>query len=63
MGRGEWLRGALSIQRGDVLLCFVADLYTAGRRVIDHSISYFVPGYFRFHVVRKVENKSNSINQ
>ena len=54
---------ALSIQRGDVLLCFVADLYTAGRRVIDHSISYFVPGYFRFHVVRKVENKSNSINQ
>jgi GntR family transcriptional regulator len=45
---------ALGIQRGDVLLCFVGDLYTAEGRVIDHSTSYFVPGYFRFHVVRRV---------
>lgn len=45
---------ALGIQRGDVLLCFIADLYSADGKVIDHSYSYFLPGYFRFHVVRKV---------
>ena len=46
---------SLGIQRGDVLLCFVADLYSNNGRVIDHSYSYFLPGYFRFHVVRRVE--------
>jgi len=45
---------ALGIQRGDVLLNFVADLYTESGRVIDHSLSYFLPGYFRFHVVRRI---------
>ena len=46
---------ALNIQRGDVLLCFTADLYAVNERVINHSFSYFLPGYFRFHVVRRVE--------
>ncbi len=45
---------ALGIQRGDVLLNFVADLYAESGRVIDHSLSYFLPGYFRFHVVRRI---------
>ncbi len=45
---------ALEIQRGDVLLCFTADLYTLDGRVVDHSFSYFLPGFFRFHVVRSV---------
>jgi GntR family transcriptional regulator len=45
---------ALEIQRGDVLLMFSAVLVTAEERVIDHSLSYFLPGYFRFHVVRKI---------
>lgn len=45
---------AMGIQRGDVLLCFVANLFTTDSKAIDHSISYFLPGYFRFHVVRKV---------
>jgi len=44
----------LGIQRGDVLLSFTADLYSADGRVVDHSISYFLPGHFRFHVVRRV---------
>lgn len=47
---------ALEIQRGDVLLLFVAYLYTTAGRVIDYSHSYFLPGYFRFHVVRSVGN-------
>lgn len=45
---------ALEIQRGDVLLKFSARLYTLEGRVIDYSLSYFLPGYFRFHVVRRV---------
>jgi GntR family transcriptional regulator len=44
----------LGIQRGDVLLCFSADLYTTDGRNIDHSYSYFLPGHFSFHVVRRV---------
>jgi GntR family transcriptional regulator len=45
---------ALGIQRGDVLLRFVAYLYTHSGQVVDYSYSYFLPGYFRFHVVRRV---------
>jgi GntR family transcriptional regulator len=45
---------ALHIQRGDVLLRFVAYLYTASGRVIDYSYSYFLPGYFNFHVIRRI---------
>ena len=44
----------LEIQRGDVLLEFVARLYSVEDRVVDYSLSYFLPGYFRFQVVRRV---------
>jgi GntR family transcriptional regulator len=44
----------LEIQRGDGLLLFIARLYSTSGRVIDYSYSYFLPGYFRFHVVRNV---------
>ena len=44
----------LGIQRGDVLLRFVAFLYTTTGEVVDYSFSYFLPGYFRFHVLRRV---------
>lgn len=45
---------AMQIQRGDVLLRFRSFLYAAGGRIIDYSLSYFLPGYFRFHVVRRI---------
>ena len=45
---------ALEIQRGDVLLQLVARLYSGDGRVLDYSTSYFIPGYFHFHVVRRV---------
>jgi len=45
---------ALQIQRDDVLLHFAAQLYSEDQCVVDYSISYFLPGYFRFHVVRRV---------
>jgi GntR family transcriptional regulator len=44
----------MGIQRGDVLLCFNAFLFTNSGRVADVSHSYFLPGYFHFHVVRRV---------
>lgn len=45
---------ALEIQRGDVLLQFVSQLYDQSGKVVDHTVSYFIPGYFNFHVVRKI---------
>jgi len=50
----EEVARALGIQRGDALLCFCADLYTTSGEIVDHSYSYFLPGYFDFHVVRQV---------
>jgi GntR family transcriptional regulator len=47
---------ALEIQRGDVLLQFVSQLYTSDGRIVDHTLSYFIPGYFNFHVVRRIGN-------
>jgi GntR family transcriptional regulator len=44
----------LEIQRGDVLLMFSARLYSTTNQVVDLSYSYFLPGYFNFHVVRRV---------
>jgi GntR family transcriptional regulator len=48
---------ALQVQRDDVLLHFEAQLYNDEGRVVDYSSSYFLPGYFRFHVVRRVGKK------
>ena len=45
---------AMRIQRGDVLLRFEARLFSVDGRVVDYSFSYFLPGYFRFNVVRRV---------
>jgi GntR family transcriptional regulator len=45
---------SLGIQRNDVLMRFKAYLYASDGRVVDYSFSYFLPGYFRFHVVRRV---------
>jgi GntR family transcriptional regulator len=45
---------ALGIQRRDVLLYFEALLFTREGRAVDYSYSYYLPGYFHFHVVRRV---------
>ena len=44
----------LEIQRDDVLLKFDAQLFDSKGAVVDYSVSYFIPGYFRFHVNRRV---------
>ncbi len=45
---------ALQIQRGDAILKFSSRLFSLDGRVIDCTYSYFLPGYFRFHVVREL---------
>ncbi len=45
---------AIEIQRGDVLLHFNSQLFDANGKVVDYSLSYFIPGYFHFHIVRRV---------
>ena len=45
---------ALEIQRDDVLLRFASQLFDAKGRVVDYSLSYFIPGYFNFHVNRRI---------
>jgi GntR family transcriptional regulator len=48
------LAQALRIPRGAPLMKLVAQLFTADGQIVDYSISHFVPGYFRFHVVRRI---------
>jgi len=45
---------ALNIQRGDSLIMFEAILFSKDGDPVDYSFSYFLPGYFKFHVVRRV---------
>jgi GntR family transcriptional regulator len=47
---------ALHIQRGDAILKFGSRLFALDGKVIDCSYSYFLPGYFRFHVVRELSS-------
>jgi GntR family transcriptional regulator len=47
---------ALEIQRDDVLLRFASQLYDGKGQVVDYSVSYFIPGYFNFHVNRRIGN-------
>lgn len=53
---------ALRIQRGDVVLCLRATLYAIDGAVADYSESFFLPGYFRFRVLRRVEAANTRAN-
>src|SRR5262245_46223576 len=44
----------LEIQRDDVLLVFTSQLSDVKGALVDYSKSYFIPGYFHFHVNRRV---------
>ena len=46
----------LEIQRDDVLLWFESQLFDSKSTIIDYSVSYFIPGYFHFHVNRRIGN-------
>ncbi len=44
----------LRLKRGAPLHQLVAQLFTRDGRIVDYSQSFFVPGYFSFHVIRRV---------
>lgn len=46
----------IQMQRGDVIQKFEAYLIEKSGRIIDYSESYFAPGFFKFHVIRKIGN-------
>lgn len=48
---------ALQIQRGDAILKFSSRLFALDGKIVDCTFSYFLPGYFRFHVVRELASK------
>jgi GntR family transcriptional regulator len=45
---------ALNVQRGDTLLLLKALLFNQEGDPMDFSHSYFLPGYFRLHIIRKI---------
>jgi GntR family transcriptional regulator len=51
---GPALAHALRAARGAPLMKLAAQLYATDGQVVDYSISFFVPGSFRFHVVRRI---------
>ena len=44
----------IQLQRGDVVQKFEAYLVEKSGQIIDYSESYFAPGFFKFHVIRKI---------
>ncbi len=49
----------LHLRHGATLLKLQAQLIARDGRVVDYSLSYFVPGYFRFHVIRRIGQTNN----
>jgi GntR family transcriptional regulator len=45
---------ALDIQRGDTLLLLTGLLFDDTGKPVDYTHSYFLPGYFRLHIIRKI---------
>jgi GntR family transcriptional regulator len=50
---------ALDVQRGDTLLLLNAILYDQEGAPVDLSHSYFLPGNFRLHIIRKIGGVSS----
>ena len=50
---------ALKVQRGDTLLLLNALLFDEEGNPVDYSHSYFLPGNFRLHIIRKIGGVSS----
>ncbi|MFT3892508.1 MAG: hypothetical protein QM730_12805 [Anaerolineales bacterium] len=35
---------------------FISQIYLDSGKIVDYTASYFIPGYFNFHVVRRIGN-------
>ncbi len=53
-GAKTQISSRLGIPRGTALLKLVGQLYSYDEKVLDYSVSYFIPGHFKFHVMRRV---------
>jgi GntR family transcriptional regulator len=50
----EVIAPKLQLRPGEPLHKLEAQLFTREGRVVDYSTSYFVPGYFNWHVIRRI---------
>jgi GntR family transcriptional regulator len=55
-GADAQLSTLLGVAEGTALLKLVGRLYNHSERVLDYSVSYFIPGHFKFHVTRRVDS-------
>ena len=60
-GASQELAAALGVSQGEPLLVFSSLLFSSRGRIIDSSYSYFIPGYFHFHIVRRVGNQIHQV--
>ena len=51
-GEDDALR--LQVEQGAPLLVLTAQLFSYDEHVVDYSVSYSVPGHFKFHVMRRI---------
>jgi GntR family transcriptional regulator len=54
-GADKQLSERLGVPKGTALLKLVGQLYSYDEKVLDYSLSYFIPGHFKFHVARRVK--------
>jgi GntR family transcriptional regulator len=50
----EELGKRLNVTKGTALILLTAQLVSQNDQVVDYSYSYFVPGQFKFHVMRRL---------
>lgn len=58
IGASHDIARLLQIQRGDVLLLLISQLFNNRNNIIAYSTSHIIPGYFHFHVVRRMPGRS-----
>jgi GntR family transcriptional regulator len=51
------LASKLALEPGSALLLLEETLYSTDGKPIDYSRNYFVPGFFNFHVIRRIDNE------
>lgn len=54
----ERLAKKLDVTRGTALIQLTAQLFTTNEQVVDYSYSYFIPGQFKFHVMRRLSRST-----
>jgi GntR family transcriptional regulator len=56
-GANSKIASLLDVRKGTALIKMESQLFSAEGEVVDYSISYFVPGQFQFHVIRRIPRR------